>query len=126
MAYLIDSDVPIDISRGMAEAMEYVDFLPGDWMISQATAMELIVGARDKQELANLDVFLSAQFIVPLSERIGGRAYQLLKSYSKSHGLHVFDSLIAATAIEEDLTLVTRNKKHFHMVEGLSVEFPGY
>ena len=63
---------------------------------------------------------------MPLSELIGGRAYELLKSYAKSHGLHVFDSRIAATAIEEGLTLATRNKKHFHMIEGLSVEFPGY
>jgi len=116
----------IDISREMPEAIEYVDSLPSDWMISQVTAMELIVGARDKQELAKLDVFLSAQLIMPLSELVGGRAYDLLKNYSKSHGLHVFDSLIAATAIVEGLALVTRNKKHFHMIAGLSVEFPGY
>jgi predicted nucleic acid-binding protein len=51
MAYLIDSDVLIDISREMPEAIEYVDSLPSDWMISRVTAMELIVGARDKQEL---------------------------------------------------------------------------
>ena len=54
MACLIDSDVLIDISREMPEAIEYVDSLPSDWMISQVTevtAMELIVGARDKQEL---------------------------------------------------------------------------
>jgi hypothetical protein len=41
---------------------------PGDWTISQVTAMELIVGARDKQELADMDVS------------------ELLKSYSKSFG----------------------------------------
>jgi predicted nucleic acid-binding protein len=126
MAYLIDSDILIDISRETPQAIEYVDSLPSEWMISQVTAMELIVGARDKRELADLDVFLAAQLITPLSERIGTRAYELLKCYSKSHGLHVFDSLIAATAIEEGLTLVTRNKKHFHMIDGLSVEFPGY
>jgi predicted nucleic acid-binding protein len=94
MAYLIDTDVRIDISREMPEAMEYVDLLPSDWMISKATAMALIVGARDKQELANLDEFLSAQFVLALTERFGA--------------------------------LVTRDKKHFHMIGGLSVEFPRY
>jgi len=50
----------------------------------------------------------------------------LLKSYSKPHGLHVFDSVIAATEIEEGLTLITRNKKHFQMIDSLTVEFSGY
>jgi tRNA(fMet)-specific endonuclease VapC len=126
MPYLIDSDILIDISRAIPQAIEYIDSLPGDWMISQVTAMELIVGARGKQELADLDVFISSNSIVPLSDQIGAKGYELLKSSSKSHGLHVFDSLIAATAILEDLTLLTRNKKHFHMIDKLSVEFPGY
>ena len=69
--------------------------------------MELIAGARDKRDLAVIDEFLSLYLIVPLSEGIGKRAYELLKSYAKSHGLHVFDSLIAATAIENAFTLVT-------------------
>ena|ERR1019366_4475472 len=40
--------------------------------------------------------------------------------------LHVFDSLVAAIAIEEGLTLVTKNRKHFGMIEGLNVEVPQY
>jgi predicted nucleic acid-binding protein len=40
--------------------------------------------------------------------------------------LHVFDSLVAATAIEEGLTLVTRNRRHFGMIEGLSLLVPQY
>jgi predicted nucleic acid-binding protein len=75
----------------------------------QVTALELIVGARDKRDLANLDAFLSAYVVVPLRQSIGTRAYDLLKMCARSHGLHVFDSLLAATAIEERLTLVTKN-----------------
>ena len=52
MPYLIDSDVLIDISRGKPAAREYVDALPEGWAISQVSALELIVGARDKPELA--------------------------------------------------------------------------
>ncbi len=68
---------------------------------------ELIVGARDKRELVTIDGFLSLYPVVSLSESIGAGAYRLLKEYTKSHGLHVFDSLVAATAIEKALTLVT-------------------
>ena len=60
--------------------------------------MELIVGARDKRELTTIDSFLAMYQVVPLSESIGAGAYRLLKTYAKSHGLHLFDSLIAATA----------------------------
>ena len=90
------------------------------------TGMELIVGARDKREVAEPDEFLSRCTVLPVSERIGARAYQLLKIYAKSHGLHVFDSLIAATAMENGLTLVTLNRKHYQMIEGLALEAPLY
>lgn len=90
------------------------------------SALELIVGARDNRDLANIDAFLSAYVIVPLGAAAGSRAYQLLKRYAKSHGLHVFDSLVAAIAIEEGLTLVTRNRRHFEMIDGLHLEVPQY
>ena len=122
----IDSNVLIDVSRGRKAAINYVDSLQQPWAISQVTAMELIVGARDKRDLATIDGFLSLYPVLPLGESIGGRAYQLLKRYAKSHGLHVFDSLIAATAMERALTLITLNRKHYEMIEGLPIDGPRY
>jgi predicted nucleic acid-binding protein len=124
--FLIDSNVLIDVSRGNAAAIKYVDSLPEPWALSQVTAMELIVGARNKRELATIDSFLAQYPVVPLSDSIGARAYELLKTYAKSHGLHVFDSLVAATAIEKAHTLVTLNRKHYQMIEGLLLEVPNY
>jgi len=95
-------------------------------VLSQVTAMELIVGARDKREVETIDGFLALCPVVPLSDSIGTGAYRLLKTYAKSHGLHVFDSLVAATAMEKMLTLVTRNRKHYQMIEGLQLEVPEY
>lgn len=126
MPYLVDSDVLIDVYRGDVRAQEYIDALPEAWGLSQVSALELIVGARNKEELARTDNFLSDYVVVPLQGSIGARAYELLRKYAKSHGLHVFDSLIAATAMEENLTLVTRNRKHFAIIEGLRVEVPRY
>ena len=126
MPYLIDSDVLIDISRGKQAAREYVDALTEAWAISQVSTLELIVGARDKRDLANIDTFLSAYVVMPLRDSTGKRAYELLKLHAKPHGLQVFDSLIAATAIEDDLTLVTRNRRHFDMIKGLRLQIPSY
>jgi predicted nucleic acid-binding protein len=97
MPFLIDSNILIDVSRGNAGAIQYVDRLAEPWALSQVTAMELIVGARDKRDLATIDGFLSLCPVIPLSDSIGTEAYRLLKTYAKSHGLHIFDSLIAAT-----------------------------
>ena len=72
----------------------------------------------------DIDTFLSANVIVPLRGSTGTRTYKLLKLYAKSHGLHVFDALVAATSMEEGLTLVTKNRKHFGIIEGLSLEVP--
>lgn len=124
MPFLIDSNVLIDVSRGNTGPIQYVDRLSEPWALSQVTALELTVGARDKRDLATIDGFLSLYPVVPLSDSIGARAYRLLKFYAKSHGLHVFDSLIAATAIERPLTLVTLHRKHYRMIEDLRLDVP--
>jgi predicted nucleic acid-binding protein len=51
MPYLLDGDVPIDVSRGKQPAREYLDALPEGWAISRFSAVELIVGARDNRDL---------------------------------------------------------------------------
>jgi predicted nucleic acid-binding protein len=38
----------------------------------------------------------------------------------------MLDSLIAATALEEGLTLASKNRKHFHMIGDLKLEVPNY
>jgi len=84
MPYLIDSDVLIDVSRGNPAAREYLDALAEGWAISQISALELIVGARDNRDLTDIDTFLSAYVIVPLRGSTGSRAYELLKRYEIS------------------------------------------
>jgi predicted nucleic acid-binding protein len=126
MPYLLDSDVLIDLSRERQESIDCVDSLPDPWAISQVTAMELQVGARDKREAGYPDALLSSYPIVPLSASIGRKACELLLRYAKSHGLHVFDSLVAATALDQGFTLVTRNQRHFAMIDELIVQVPGY
>jgi predicted nucleic acid-binding protein len=54
MVSLIDTDVMIDVSRENAGAAGYLDSLI-DPAISIITAQELIVGARDKPDLAGID-----------------------------------------------------------------------
>jgi tRNA(fMet)-specific endonuclease VapC len=125
MAFLIDTDVMVDVSRRNADAANYIDLLTDAW-IAIVTAQELIVGARDKRDVAGIDSLIASYPIVHINDRIGTRAYELLKTYAKSHGLRTFDSLIAAIALESGLTLVTRNRKHFGMIDGIRLQVPEY
>ena len=125
MAYLIDTDVMVDVSRRNADAANYVDSLP-DILIAIVTAQELIVGARDKRDVVAIDGLVRSYPVVHINDRIGTRAYDLLKTYAKSHGLRTFDSLIAAIALEGNFTLVTRNRKHFGMIAGIRLQIPNY
>ena len=74
------------------------------------TALELISGAKNQRDVDLIDRLIEAYETIPVDEAIGRRAYELLKLYTKSHGLRTFDSLIAATAIEKQRTLVTKNR----------------
>ena len=125
MASLIDTDVMIDVSRGNASDASYLDSL-SDPAISIITAQELIVGARDKRDLASIDSLVSTYPVIHMDTAIGQLAYDLLKRYAKSDGLRTFDSLIAATAIMRGFELVSRNRKHFAMIDGLQLESPRY
>ncbi len=46
----------------------------------------------------------------------------LIDTYFLSHGMQLGDALIAATALEHGITVLTANAKHFNAVEGLALE----
>jgi len=69
---------------------------------------------------------LSGYRAIPPNEDITRRAYYLMKTYARAHGLQTLDSLIAASALEEGLTLVSKNRKHFQMIGDLKLEMPNY
>ncbi len=90
------------------------------------THLELLAGATTQRETADLDPVPSGYRAIPPNEDIARRAYYLIKTYARSHGLDTLDALIAATALEEGLTLATRNRKHFQMIRDLKLEVPEY
>ena len=125
MAYLIDTDILVDYIRKNPNATEYLNSV-GAWSYSVVTAMELYLGARNNNEVASLDKFLSLFPEIPLSEESGARGRDILRKYSKSDGLDPLDALIAASAITGNFRLATKNQKHFRNIEGLDLEVPEY
>ena len=126
MPYLVDSDIMVDLTRGSRAAADYLDSLGEAWSVSMITCLELLAGARTQSETNDLDVLLTGYRAIPPSEDIARRAYDLMKTYTRSHGLHPLDALIAATALDEGLTLASKNRKHFQMISRLDLEVPEY
>ena len=126
MAYLIDTNIVVDVTRGSITAADYLDSLAGVWSISTITCLELLAGARTQRETNDLDLVLSGYRAIPPNEDISRRSYYLMKTYARGHGLQTLDSLIAATAMEEGVTLATKNRKHFQMIGDLKLEVPSY
>ena len=122
---LIDTDILIDFFRSKPEAGRYLDSVP-DWSYSVATAMELYARAADKKQVREMETFLNAYDMIPLSEDAGSRALDIIKTYAKADGMDPIDAILAATAMAGDLTLSTRNGKHFRNIKGLKLEIVKY
>jgi predicted nucleic acid-binding protein len=123
---LIDTNVLIDASRGLAAATAFLaaQQAAGGIRISVISAMELVAGCRNATELARVQEFLASVTVLPVTEAVSTRALQFMESYFLSHGLNIPDALIAATAGEYGITLYTRDFRHFQMIPALTIHRP--
>ena len=123
MSVLVDTDVLIWHLRGYAQAAQRLDQLQ-QLMLSSMSYLELLQGMRNKQEMAAVQQMfgLRKAIILPLTPAITERATELMITLSLSHGLQSGDALIAATALEHQLRVLTGNTKHFTPITGLEVE----
>ena len=119
---LIDSDVLIWYMRSNAAAVAAVS-QQTDWYISAVSYMELVQGCRNKAELKVIQKAFksSASDVLPITQSISDAACRLVEKYSLSHSVHLADALIAATALEQKLPLLSGNGKHFAAIDGLEL-----
>lgn len=120
---LVDTDVLIWHLRGYAQATRRLDEL-GALTMSAVSYLEVLQGMRNKAELAAVQKMLQMRSatLLPITEPITLRATALMETITLSHGLQMGDALIAATALDHGLPVLTANVKHFAAVEGLTVE----
>ena len=126
---ILDTDIFIDYFRGVELAKDYIEGIPvNKRATTDITLMELFKGARNKEELGNIDKFIKRNIfiVLPVSASPSRRAVQILRRYTLQMGLGLPDALIAAVAISAEGKLVTGNKKHFEFIEGLKVDLPSY
>lgn len=121
--YLLDSDILIEYLRNRPQAIDYIETLEGDLLISVITVAELIAGARNQAERQSLELFLSALEVIPIDYTIARQGGLFRQQYKQSHGTGLDDALIAATAIQSNAQLVTFNRRHFPMIANFQVPY---
>lgn len=108
---LVDSDIVIDHLRGVRKLP------PPPLAYSVITRCELFAGRDDPSRLRQV---LSPLHEIPIDQEIAERGGVLRRDVQ----VPTPDALIAATALVHELPLMTRNRRHFERVRGLSLLAP--
>jgi tRNA(fMet)-specific endonuclease VapC len=129
--YLLDTDWIVDVLNGQETAIQtFLELAPAGLAISIITYGELYEGAyyaRNPQPaLAGLHSFLKGKAVLPLTQPIMERFAQIRGGLPRPVRQQIgdLDILIAATCLEHNLTLLSRNLKDFQQIPGLKLYQP--
>jgi tRNA(fMet)-specific endonuclease VapC len=119
---IADTDVLIDYLAGIQPlAKRVADYIRADRVqITCINCFELLSGARGGKRGDGVRRFVASIAVLPLDRNSAAQA-ALLRQQLEERGesIGMADSLIAGIAIDNDMELLTRNRKHFEKVEGL-------
>jgi predicted nucleic acid-binding protein len=127
--YLVDTDVLIDYIARKPEAVGLLDSLSGgETAFSIITYIELVDGlmaTMSQQDAVHvLDRLAENAPLLPLSTSVAARCARIRHDLRAAGGrvrTRALDLMIAATALEYGLTLVTRNERDDRDIPGLAL-----
>jgi tRNA(fMet)-specific endonuclease VapC len=130
MNYLVDTDWVIDYLKGEDRAIQLLDpLVPEGMAVSLITYGEIYEGIYYSRTPAQheqiFQAFLHAVTVLPLTERAMEK-FARIRGDLRSRGQIIgdLDILIAATALDLNLTLITQNVRHFNRIEALELYAP--
>ncbi len=120
---IFDTDILIWVQRGNQKAARLINRTE-DRFLSICSHLELLQNAKNKDQHRRFSDFLITFgfTILPLTENIGHRALIYIEEYTLSRGLRAGDAIIAATAVENNMPLVSGNVKHFRPIKELKLK----
>lgn len=122
---LVDSDVLVAHLRGYAAARDWLlaERRRGGLSVSAVTVAAVLGGMRSG-ECHEVRALLSALECRPVTRTVAELAGALRRTYRRSHGsISTTDYLVAATALDADVSLATLSTKHFPMFDELRPPF---
>lgn len=126
---LLDTDILSAIMRrepaAVAQARSYLSTYP-QFAISIITRYEILRGLNAKRataQLAKFEILCASMQILLLTDGIIVRAADIYAGlYQRGQLIGDADILIAATAMEHGLVLITNNENHHNRIMGLTIE----
>ncbi len=115
--FLPDTNVFSKIFGNDRRVKQFVESL--DAVIDATIYIECLQGSKSNHEKRVIEKYLTRFPLLPITSQSSLKAVELIRNYSNSHGLLLPDALIAATALENDLTVVTYNVGDFKFIGGL-------
>ena len=115
--FLPDTNVFSKISGNDWRVKQFVESL--DAVIDATIYIECLQGSKSNHEKRVIEKYLTRFPFIPITSQSSLKAVELIRNYSNSHGLLLPDALIAATALENDLTVVIYNVSDFKFIGGL-------
>lgn len=117
--YMLDSGILIRHLRNYSGYPELVKRLTEESIvhISAMTCLEVMRGLREPERPGTF-ILLNSLDTIPMNSRIADMAGELIRAWrERGVTLSDADAIIAASALQNDLTLVTTNSRHFPMPE---------
>ncbi len=125
----LDSDILIASLRGRQEARAMAEELDKESRsaTTSISAFEIYYGAtrseRKNENIREASKMLERLEIFPLDLSASRKAAEIAsKLAEKGEPIDYRDAMIAGIAVENGLTLITRNKSHFKRIKGLLAE----
>lgn len=115
--HLLDNNVISQILKGNQTVANYVVGL--DFAICAIVYIETLQGSITNAQKRTIKKLIDNFPLLLITPEVSRRAFKLIDNYSNSHGLLLADALIAATALVNDLTIVTYNVDDFKFVQNL-------
>ena len=125
--YLLDTNICIYLFKGLFNLSEKIEIIGySNFYISEITVAELKFGAenssfpeRNKEKIVAIQQLFT---VIPIFNCLDVYAKEKARLKKTGQILDDFDTLIGATAISNDLVLVTRNVSDFNRLEGIEIE----
>jgi tRNA(fMet)-specific endonuclease VapC len=121
---IADTDVLIDFLEGRSPTAERLalELDRGQLRTTVISRFELLAGAKTGPQQKVVGALLAALPSLPLDEQAADRAAEIRRGLERDGvGIGMADSLIAGIALVHDGILLTRNRRHFERVSGLTL-----
>jgi predicted nucleic acid-binding protein len=115
--YLLDTNVLSKVFKNDLPVIQFVESLEA--AVDATIYIECLQGSKSNYEKRIVEKYLARFPLLPITPATSSSAIDLIRAYSNTYGLMIADALIAATALENDLTIVTYNVDDFKFVQGL-------